>query len=78
MRVIYTGPHDGVEVPMPDGQALTIERGGELVTTTEHGTALLEQAGNWTAAPGARPGVSEKKRPDTPGPSAAESAEGGD
>lgn len=78
MRVIYTGPHDGVEVRLPDGTMLTVERGGELVTTDGHGAALLEQTGNWQHAKDEPPADKKSKPAGKTDSSAADPAEGGD
>lgn len=47
MKVIYQGPHDGVEVPLPDGRVAELVPGEVLDTTPEHAQALLEQPSNW-------------------------------
>lgn len=48
MKVRYVGPHDAVEVPLPDGREdAVVEHGALLETTEEHAKALLEQASNW-------------------------------
>jgi hypothetical protein len=61
--VKYVGPHDGVEVPMPNGTLVTVMRGELLETDGEHVAGLLEQPSNWEAAKRAAP-VKEKKEGD--------------
>ena len=50
MELTYTGPHDRVEVPLPDGGVAEAERGGTIDVPDELGGALLVQAGNWQPA----------------------------
>lgn len=45
--VVYTGPHDGVQIVLPDGTEELVTHGGELETTDEHANALLDQPDNW-------------------------------
>ncbi len=55
MRIRYIGPHEGVDVVMPDGRAdAVVEQGGILDTTSEHAAALLEQAANWEPVKGSK------------------------
>lgn len=65
-KVRYVGPHDVVEVRLPDGSSVTVEQNHqvelpeELVGNSAHG--LLAQAGNWErveAAPERRKGADE-------------------
>lgn len=49
MKVRYVGPHDGVDVPRPDGSIITVQRGDDLDTSADHAATLLEQAENWEA-----------------------------
>ncbi len=48
--VRYVGPHDGVELNLPDGRVAEVAHGELLETTPEHAAALLEQASNWEPA----------------------------
>jgi hypothetical protein len=50
VKIQYVGPHDGVEVPLPDGAVIDFEIGGSQEVPAEVGRQLLEQAQNW--APG--------------------------
>ena len=49
-RLTYVGPHDGVELMLPDGGIATVARGDHLETTPDHAAALLEQPTNWQPA----------------------------
>lgn len=60
--VRYIGPHDGVEVPMPNGTLSTVMHGELLETDGEHAAGLLEQPTNWQAAK--KPAAKEKKEGD--------------
>lgn len=42
--VQYIGPFDAVELPLPEGGALTIERHGGVELDAEFASSLLEQA----------------------------------
>lgn len=50
-KVRYIGPHDAVEVRLPDGSAVTVEQNHQvelpedIVGSSTHG--LLAQASNW-------------------------------
>jgi len=48
--LIYVGPHEAVEVPLPDGRSPVVENGGTLETSDEHAASLLEQPSNWQPA----------------------------
>ena len=50
MKLIYHGPHDAVEIPLPDGQLLYCERGEEIDVPADLGARLLEQPSNWRRA----------------------------
>jgi hypothetical protein len=51
MKVTYVGPHDAVEVPLPDGSVELVEREGKPLSTSDaHAKSLLEQDGNWKPA----------------------------
>ena len=61
--VKYIGPHDAVDVPLPNGTEATVKHGEALETTGEHAAGLLEQPSNWEAVKRAAP-VKEKKEGD--------------
>lgn len=48
-RLVYDGPHDGVEVVMPDGRRLTVMRGGEEEFPKQVADDLVAQ-GTWAPA----------------------------
>jgi hypothetical protein len=53
VKVRYIGPHEGVDVVMPDGRTdAVVGQGGILDTTAEHAAALLEQPANWEPVKG--------------------------
>jgi hypothetical protein len=46
----YTGPFDAVEVPLPDGSDVVVERGKQSDFPDEVAQGLLAQADNWKSA----------------------------
>ena len=64
MKLRYIGPHDAVEVPLPDGSDfVTVAHGATFDFDDVHGASLLEQPTNWEdAAPAPTP------TPATPAP----------
>lgn len=46
-KLVYVGPHEAVEVPMPNGSELLVKHGETLDTTGDHAAGLLEQTSNW-------------------------------
>lgn len=63
-RITYIGPHEAVELAMPSGQNVVVERGESLETTPDHAAALCDQATNWQPAK-APPRTTAPKAPDT-------------
>lgn len=55
MKLTYIGPHDGVELVLPDGGIVEVAHGSTVEVDDEHGASLLEQHTNWQRA-GARAG----------------------
>ena len=49
MQISYVGPHDEVEIPMPDGRMYACARGEEIDVPADLGHRLLEQPTNWRA-----------------------------
>lgn len=49
MELTYTGPHDRVEVPLPD-TLVEVARGGTIDVPDEIGASLLDQTDNWQPA----------------------------
>jgi hypothetical protein len=71
MLLRYIGPHDAVEVPLPDGSQPEVEREKTLeVSDREFAERLLEQTSNWELAKPAK----EKPAKDAPAKKADESA----
>jgi len=56
--VRYVGPHDAVQVVMPDGREPIVAHGEVLSTSDEHAAALLEQTG-WQPVKSAKAGKEE-------------------
>jgi hypothetical protein len=51
MLLRYIGPHDAVEVPLPDGSQPEVKRDEALqVSDREFAERLLEQVSNWELA----------------------------
>lgn len=54
MKLKYVGPHDGVEITLPEsGQTIPVERDGVVEIGREHedfARALLDQPDNWQPA----------------------------
>lgn len=50
MDLTYTGPHDRVEVPLPDGRTVEVARGGTIGVPDDMAGSLLDQASNWQPA----------------------------
>lgn len=50
MKLVYRGPHDAVEVPLPNGGQLVVERDGEAEFPPSLAESLLEQESNWQPA----------------------------
>lgn len=50
MKLTYIGPHDGVELVLPDGRVVDVARGSTVEVDDEHGASLLEQQTNWERA----------------------------
>ena len=50
MKVRYVGPYLAVDLPLPMGGFLTVERGGVASVMDDHGASLLEQRANWELA----------------------------
>jgi hypothetical protein len=52
VKVKYTGPHDRVAVPLPDGRVVECEQGKELPVDLpdDFAASLLEQKSNWAPA----------------------------
>jgi hypothetical protein len=72
MKLIYTGPHDAVEV---DGCDEIAERDGKPIDVdTELGERLLEQPSNWKKADAKKAAADKEK----PGESADAGAKSGD
>lgn len=44
----YTGPHLGVDVPLPNGGLVNVQHGQSASFTDELADALLEQEGQWS------------------------------
>jgi len=47
MKLTYVGPHDGVDVPLPDGSEPTVKHGESRDFPEEIAASLLEQGDNW-------------------------------
>src|SRR5437868_817089 len=50
MELRYIGPHDAVEVPLPDGSQPEVEHGHPHDFPKEYALLLLEQPTNWEPA----------------------------
>jgi pyruvate/2-oxoglutarate dehydrogenase complex dihydrolipoamide acyltransferase (E2) component len=61
MKVIYVGPYKGVEVALPSGGAVYVERGAEVELYDEVAESLLQQEDIW-----ADPTASAKQKPPAP------------
>lgn len=48
MKVIYTGPYEGVEVPLPSGQTAYAERDKAIDVSADVAEGLLVQEEIWT------------------------------
>lgn len=74
MLITYVGPHDGVEIRLPDGATVAVCQRGQSVDVPEaEAHRLLEQPTNWQPAPTTAP-VARKagKATDDPAPVAEE------
>lgn len=67
MKVLYTGPHDAVTVPLPGGGSEIVEQGGVLDTTDTHAEGLLEQPENWQRAAATAGTAAKTKAPASAG-----------
>jgi hypothetical protein len=48
MKVKYIGPHDAVELPLPDGRSVVVEHGAETPELPDDfARSLLKQDTNW-------------------------------
>lgn len=47
MRLKYIGPHDAVELDLPDAQSVRVARGEVVTVPDEYGERLREQESNW-------------------------------
>lgn len=48
MQLVYNGPHDAVEVVLPNGATTTVARGGSADFPSDVAGSLLEQGeDNW-------------------------------
>lgn len=47
MKLAYYGPHDAVEVVLPDGSVVTVVRGGNHDFPPETAKSLVEQGDIW-------------------------------
>lgn len=47
VKVKYVGPHDAVDLPLPDGGVVRVERGAEVDVHHELRDELVKQEGNW-------------------------------
>ncbi len=57
-RITYVGPHEAVELEHPVAGWLVVERGADVALPAEIADNLLEQLGNWSAAPTPAPAPS--------------------
>jgi pyruvate dehydrogenase E2 component (dihydrolipoamide acetyltransferase) len=48
MKLVYDGPYEGVDVPLPDGSAIYAERGKTIDLRPEIAKGLLLQEDIWT------------------------------
>lgn len=48
MKVIYIGPHEAVNVPIPTGGTIPAVKGQAVNVPDSLGPGLLAQPGNWT------------------------------
>jgi hypothetical protein len=60
MKVMYIGPYEGVDVPLPSGDAVHAERDQVIDIHADVAKALLVQEDIWTA-PGAKANSKEAK-----------------
>lgn len=60
MKVIYTGRHGAVDLPLPDGTEPTVKWGDVIDVPADFAASLLEQQDNWAAAPAAAKPKAEK------------------
>lgn len=59
MKLVYVGPHDGVEVEMPDGSLVPVLNGAVADFPEEVAKSLLTQR-TWSAAPESAPKNTKK------------------
>ena len=59
MKITYTGPHDGVDVPLADGRTLTAMRGEPTAFPDQVAKSLLLN-GEWEAADQPAPKTTKK------------------
>lgn len=52
MKVVYVGPHEGVEVPLPSEGAVYAEHGQAIDVPKEVGESLLAQEDIWAEPKG--------------------------
>jgi hypothetical protein len=50
MKLVYEGPHDGVDIHLPSGIVRTVMRGDEVDVPDDVGESLLTQGDNFKAA----------------------------
>lgn len=51
-RIEYIGPHEAVDLALPNGGWVQVDRGGTVEVDDEHAASLLEQKTNWQRAAG--------------------------
>ena len=68
MKLVYTGPHTGVVVPLPDGRELECEHGKESPDfPADFASSLLEQESNWAIPEPERPAEAKPDKPKSTG-----------
>jgi len=59
--ITYVGPHDGVEIRLPDGATVAVCQRGQSIDVPEaEAMRLLEQPSNWQPAPTPAPQAPRK------------------
>lgn len=61
MRITYVGGAPAVDLPLPDGRAVTVARGEAVEVADEQGASLLTQPDNWQPATPDEPAPAKKK-----------------
>ena len=59
MKLRYSGPHDAVDVVLPDGSTVEVARGASADFDKETAESLLEQEGIWKKDARKGPGKGE-------------------